>query len=54
MTKIIPHLIPFIVDDYKDKIAGWLEGTEVGETELAEIHATLVNWHNKIGNIKKV
>ena len=49
VTKIVPHLIPFIVRDYKEKIAGWLEGTEVGQDELAEIHSTLVDWHNKIG-----
>jgi len=48
VTKIIPHLIPFMVRDYKEKIAGWLSGTEVGQQELAGIHSTLVNWHNKI------
>ena len=54
VTKIVPHLIPFIVKDYKEKIAGWLEGTEVGQDELAEIHSTLVNWHNKIGKQLKL
>lgn len=48
-TKIIPRLIPFVVADYKDKVAGWLEGTEVKETELSDIHSTLVSWHKHLG-----
>ena len=48
-TKIIPRLIPFVVADYKDKVAGWLEGTQVKERELSDIHSTLVSWHKHLG-----
>ena len=50
-SRILPRLIPFVLADYKDQVAGWLEGTEVGVTELADIHATIVAWHKHLGNI---
>ena len=51
-TKIIPRLIPFVIADYKEQVAGWLEGTEVKDTELAEVHQTLVTWHGHLEGIK--
>ena len=33
----------------QDTVAGWLEGTEVKETELFDIHGTLVAWHKHLG-----
>ena len=52
VTKIIPRLIPFVIADYKSQVAGWLEGTEVKDTELAEVHQTLVTWHGHLEGIK--
>ena len=52
VTRIIPRLIPFVVADYKDQLAGWLEGTEVQDTDLAEVHETLVTWHHHLQEIK--
>ena len=37
---------------FQDKVAGWLEGTEVKETELFDLHGTLVAWHKHIGRYK--
>ena len=34
---------------FQDKVAGWLEGTEVKETELFDLHGTLVAWHKHLG-----
>ena len=52
VTKIIPRLIPFVIADYKDQVAGWLEGTVVKDTELAEVHQTLVTWHAHLEGMK--
>ena len=52
VSKIIPRLIPFVIADYKEQVAGWLEGTEVRDTELAEVHQTLVTWHGHLEGIK--
>ena len=52
VTKIIPRLIPFVIADYKEQVAGWLEGTVVKDTELAEVHQTLVTWHAHLEGIK--
>ena len=63
-SKVIPHIFPYVVADYKvneysnlmlvnshfqDKVAGWLEGTEVKVTELSDLHGTLVAWHKHLG-----
>ena len=53
VSKIIPRLIPFVIADYKEEVAGWLEGTEVRDTDLAEVHETLVTWHHQLEEIKK-
>jgi len=36
----------------QDKVAGWLEGTEVKETELFDLHGTLVAWHKHLEGIR--
>ena len=64
-SKVIPHIIPYVLADYKvkvksklieilnldfqDKVAGWLDGTEVKVTELSDLHGTLVAWHKHLG-----
>jgi len=52
VLRIIPHLFPYIMQDYKDRFHGLFVGTKLTQEQLFEIHNSLVDWHNKIESVR--
>jgi len=52
ILKILPHMFPYIMQDYKDRLTGLMVGTRITQEQLFEIHSSLVDWHNKIDSVR--
>jgi len=52
VLRIIPHLFPYIMQDYKTRFHGLFVGTKLTQEQLFEIHGSLVDWHNKIESVR--
>ena len=48
VAKIVPRLVPYILDNYKNQFAGLVVGISVGQRQLFDIHQSLVDWHRRI------
>jgi len=52
VLRILPHLFPYIMQDYKERFHGLFVGTQLTQEQLFEIHGSLVDWHNKIESVR--
>lgn len=53
VLRILPHMLPYIMQDYKERLHGLVVGTRITQEQLFEIHSSLVDWHNKIESVRK-
>jgi len=52
VLRFVPHMFPYMMQDYKDRLHGLVVGTKITQEQLFEIHSSLVEWHNKIESVR--
>jgi len=53
VIRLAPMMVPYIMQDYKDRLAGLVVGTRVSQEQLFEIHSSLIDWHTKIDSVRE-
>ena len=47
-SRLLPRLLPLLLQDYKTRLGAWLLGTRVRSAELGELYTRLLHWNGQL------